>query len=170
VAARRSDREVSLRHIAKVLLVAALAGFPAGAQALFGAPGGVCFSSETTTYRVVTDAPQPDYSVRIAGANEAADLRVQVIDQAELADFVLVDDPDDAEATNCANAPHGIKTLAVSPTAPAPDLTISMASPSAQADTAKYRIFVRSEKFTPAQAAALFAVLVKTAPRAFAGK
>jgi len=159
-----------LRHVTTALFAAALAGFPAGAQALFGAPGGVCFSSETTTYRVVTDAARPDYSVRIAPANEAVDLRVQMIDQAELADFVLVDDPDDAEATSCANAPNAIKTLAVSPNAPAPDLTISVTTHAAPADAAKYRIFLRSEKFTPAQAAALFAVLVKTAPRAFAGR
>jgi hypothetical protein len=79
-----------------------------------------------------------------------ATVRVRIVDSAEAADFVVVDDVDGGETSACeANAATRFVTISASPAGDAPVIHLSQDGP------ANYRIFVRSKTFTPRDAAAL---------------
>ena len=67
---------------------------PAAAHSTFApVPDSLCFASGATTYQIARNAAAPDFRIRIADASvRAPDLRMQLVDRAEIADFVLVDD------------------------------------------------------------------------------
>ena len=80
----------------------------------------------------------------------AATVRVQISDNAEAADFTVVDDMDSSEAGACtANAATRLVAISATPSASEPVIYLSQDGP------ADYRIFVRSKTFSARDAAAL---------------
>jgi hypothetical protein len=77
-------------HLAALLLFAA--AIPAAATAsFFTSSEKPCFIAGSTGYRV-SDSAAANVTVRIDNAAAMPDLRLQLIDDAAAADFVLVDD------------------------------------------------------------------------------
>jgi hypothetical protein len=154
------------RKIAILLLFAA--AVPATAQTFGFSLGtsarGVCLSIGAATYRVSASAAAPDYTVRVGPNELSPDMRVHLTTIADEADFVLVDD---GEAPRCdTRAASVTKTVKVSAEATAPDLIVGLAPASA----ADYRVYVRSERLSPAAAAALFAVTRRLPGRGLAAR
>jgi hypothetical protein len=79
-----------------------------------------------------------------------ASVRVQIVDRAEIADFAMVDDLDEAETSACsASARTRHVAIATTPSISDPLIYLS------RDDGADYRIFVNSKTFSPRDAAAL---------------
>jgi hypothetical protein len=99
----------------------------------------------------IADLPwQAQLHVSFTDDPALATVRVQIADSADAADFVVVDDVDDAETSACeANTATRLVAISASPTGDAPVIHLSQTGP------AHYRIFVRSKTFTPRDAAAL---------------
>lgn len=138
-----------------VLLLLAVA-VPATAQT-FGfsiseAVPSVCLAIGDTTYRIASGNIHADYTVRIDPAAPTPDLRIQLAETADMADFVFVDDGD--APARCPRGASGIKSVRADAAAPAPDLVLGLATSAMPAD---YRIFVRSRFLAPETAAMLFA-------------
>jgi hypothetical protein len=117
-----------------------------------------CFTAGSVTYRVSTGASTPDYRVKIdsgaADPHSAPDLRIQLVDSVESADFALVDGFS-GDAGTCASAGH-IKTVqVVGETSPA-DVTLRLSGDPTEADL---KLFVHSERLGERDAAALFAAM-----------
>jgi hypothetical protein len=123
-----------------------------------------CLSIGEAAFRVAGNGSRADYTVRIDPAAPMPDLRIQIAETADAADFVFVDDGD--VAPRCEQGRAGIKSVQVDTTAPAPDLVVGAATSATPAD---YRIFVRSRWLAPDTAAALFAAAHIPA-RTLAGK
>ena len=79
-----------------------------------------------------------------------ATVRVQISDNAEAADFAVIDDIDTAEASACES--HSTPQLVAISTTPSPSEPVIYLSTEGPAD---YRIFVRSKSFSARDAAAL---------------
>ena len=79
-----------------------------------------------------------------------ATVRVSIADSAEAADFVVIDDIDNAEAGGCQTNPSTqLVSISAYPTASEPVIYLSADGP------ADYRIFVHSKTFSAREAAAL---------------
>jgi fructose-specific component phosphotransferase system IIB-like protein len=109
-----------------------------------------CLSIGDASYRVTTGMLGADLTVRIDPAAAAPDIRVQLAETADEADFVFVDDGDAQPSCGGARA----KTVKIDAAASSPDLVVAFAAVTAPAD---YRIYVRSRWLSPEAAAALFA-------------
>ncbi|MBX9842082.1 MAG: hypothetical protein K2Z80_09785 [Xanthobacteraceae bacterium] len=145
----------SMRKV--VILVAALA-VPAAAYAMKAAPKQpLCFASGASTYQIVASATAPDYRIRIDAEAARPDLRMQLVDRAENADFVLVDDFSGNEPSTCKSATP-IRTVTLDAAAGTPDVTVHL---SADAKGADYRLYVHSARFSQRDAAALLAAMWK---------
>jgi hypothetical protein len=107
-----------------------------------------CIAIGGTTWRIASGAA--NVTVAFAGTAAAPDVRIQFAETSEQADFVFVDD---GMPASCQNDP-AIRTVAVAPNVAEPDLTVGFASRSQAAD---YRVYVRSQRFSPEAVAALFA-------------
>lgn len=135
-------------------LLAALAIAPAAAYPLlFPSRVAPCFSFGGTQYRI-TSAAEADYRIRIedAGApvdSSLPDMRVQLVDAADDADLVLIDESAGAVCTNTS-----IRTIRVDAAEPRPDLTVRLSR-----EPADHKLYVRSASFSQHEAAGLFAVL-----------
>jgi hypothetical protein len=143
---------VKLGRLQKTAILTLLFAAPVAAGGTFHlqAP---CFSDGTRAYRVIERA-SPDYRVRIDNAALRPDLRMRLVESAEIADFVLTDGAQDAAA--CREA-AGVRTIAlVGREGKAADVTIAL---SAQADGDGLGLYVNSSRFSPEAAAALFAVM-----------
>jgi hypothetical protein len=140
------------------VLIAALA-VPAAAHSTF-APSkqNLCFASGATTYQLARDAAAPDFRIKIAAGSDRPDLRMQLVDRAEIADFVLVDDFSTDEPPPCRSATP-IRTVALDADAAKPDVTVRL---SAAADASDYKIYVHSVRFSQQDAAAILAAMWKT--------
>lgn len=137
-------------RIAALLVLAA--AIPAtAASSFFTASEKPCFAAGAASYRISHGAAA-DITVRIDNAAAQPDLRMQIIDDAAAADFVLVDDGDRAACTSA------VRSIRLDSAAAKADLTVSLSR--APAD---YKIYVRSTGFSQQDAAALFAVLWQTA-------
>src|SRR5712671_4230239 len=146
----------------KCALLGLVAAVPAAAHALLLPTTNPCFTSGTATYRISAAAPAPDYRVRIDNAAAQPDLRVGLVDQPEIADFVLVDDLGDACA---ASTPP--KTIRVDAGEMLPDLTVSLSQIGAT-DASDFKLYVRSARFSQEDAAALFGVMWRSRSRSLA--
>ncbi len=146
-------------RIRKTLVLAAVLVAPAAAHSTLTAPESLCFASGAATYRISHTAPTPDYRVRIDNAATRPDLRMQLVDRPEIADFVLADDFGPAESTACRSS-LPLKTVKVdtAATAMAADVTVALSAEAANPD---YRIYVHSVRFSHQDAAALLAVTWK---------
>ena len=149
----------------KCALLGLVAAVPAAAHALLLPTTNPCFTSGTATYRISAAAPAPDYRVRIDNAAAQPDLRVGLVDQPEIADFVLVDDLDAVQGNACA-APTP-KTIRVDAGETLPDLTVSLSQIGA-ADASDFKLYVRSARFSQEDAAALFGVMWRSRSRSLA--
>jgi hypothetical protein len=115
---------------------------PAAAHSTFAPTReSLCFASGATTYQIARNAPAP----------------MQLVDRAELADFVLVDDFSGREQTPCRSATP-IRTVTVDADMAKPDVTIALSADSALPD---YKIYVHSVRFSQQEAAALLAAMWK---------
>jgi hypothetical protein len=109
-----------------------------------------CISAGLTTMQMAWLPWQADLHVAFTEKPELATVRVQLVDQSDLADFVVTDDVAGIEDTSCSASGEG-RRVAIVGKAGRGEPTIYL-STQANAD---YRIFVRSGSFTPEQAAAL---------------
>jgi hypothetical protein len=150
----------------KCALLGLVAAVPAAAHALLLPTTNPCFTSGTATYRISAAAQAPDYRVRIDNAAAHPDLRVGLVDQPEIADFVLVDDLDVVQGNACA-APMPPKTIRVDAGEMLPDLTVSLSQIGA-ADASDFKLYVRSARFSQEDAAALFGVMWRSRSRSLA--
>lgn len=143
-----------------VVLIAAIA-VPAAAHSMFAPKESPCFASGAATYRLAPNASSPDYRIKIAGHAPRADLRMQLVDRAETADFVLVDDFGTAEPGACRSATP-IRTVKLDADTHAADVTVNLSADAAGAD---YKIYVHSVRFSQQDAAALLAAMWKANQR-----
>ena len=83
-------------HVAALLVLAA--AIPAAtAASFFASSDKPCFIAGATGYRI-SDSASANVTVRIDNAAAKPDLRLQLVDDAAAADFVLVDDGDAVNA------------------------------------------------------------------------
>src|SRR5688572_2148854 len=99
-------------RIRKSLILLAVITVPAAAHSTFTLNDELCFASGTATYRLAPRAAAPDYRVRIDNAAANPDLRMQLVDQPELADFVLADDFG-AQPGNACRSPAPVRTIVI---------------------------------------------------------
>ena len=93
---------------------------------------------------------QAQLHVSFTNDPKLATVRVQISDNAEAADFTVIDDIDDAEAGACeGNAVPQLVAISRNPSSSDPVIYLSQGGPS------DYRIFVQSRTFSPRDAAAL---------------
>lgn len=126
----------------------ALAGVVAGNELVPSAQP--CIALSGISLQIATGPWQSQLRVSFTDDPAAATVRVQLVDRADIADFVVTDDIDTADAESCGatNQPKfvGITTHA---TATEPVIYLS------QDGGADYRIFVQSRTFSAHDAAAL---------------
>ena len=149
-----------IRLLAALLLAIAI---PATAQTFdfsIGASAPACLAIGHASYRAVPNSVRADYSVRLDSAAAAPDIRIRIVDSADAADFVFVDDGDAPPA--CQHRGAAVKTVKIATTAA--DLVAGIAG----AEPADHRIYVRSRWLSPETAVALFAAA--HAPRTLAGR
>ena len=139
-----------MKRIALVALLVLLS-VPATAGSLFP-DAKPCFIAGNAGYQI-SDSAAGAIIVRIDNAAAQPNLRMQLVDDAGSADFVLVDDADTIDACKGIAA---IKTIRLDPAAAHADLTVSLSR-----EPADFKIFVRSDVYTEQDAAALFAVIWK---------
>lgn len=120
-----------------------------------------CFAASDATYKLSPYDDAADYTVRIDNAAVSPSLRMQIVDDPAAADFVLVDDGD---ASAACKAAASIKTIRVDATATEPDVTVAMTRTAAD-----YKVFVKSSNFSEQDAAALFAVIWRSARKTGSG-
>ncbi len=142
------------------LIAAALLVLPAAAVAhstFTPQQRGACFVSGAATYQVVSGATAPDVRVRLTEDIASADLRLLIVDSAELADFVLVDDLTATPSQPCRSATP-IRTVALEEAdSRQPDVTVSL---SVRVPEGPYTsIYVHSARFSHHDAAALLAAM-----------
>jgi hypothetical protein len=140
------------RHWQIALL--ALVAVPAAAQALLGAAKTPCFAANGAVYQL-SNFGTADYRVMITHADARADLKIVLVEDPAIADFVIADDEAQEDACRAATR---IRTIAVD--GHPPDLTVSLAI---VGDTPDLRLYVHSARFSPEDAAALAAVMWRSA-------
>jgi hypothetical protein len=143
-----------MKRMQKSVLLGLVLAVPVAAQA-FLPPKHLCFSAGAAAYQLSASARDPDFKVRVDKSAAHPDLRMQLVEDATIADFVLVDDLDATDANACPGA-ASLKTIRVDGDEQRPDLTISLA---ADADAADFKLYVRSARFSREDAAALFGVM-----------
>jgi hypothetical protein len=136
-----------LNIVASVVPLAIVALFARGE--LLGGPR-PCIEVAGTTVQIAALSRQADLHVSFTKNPSEATVRVQVSDNAEAADFAVIDDIDTAEAGACerSTAPR-LVAISRRPSASDPVIYLSRDGP------ADYRIFVSSKSFSPLDAAAL---------------
>jgi hypothetical protein len=123
-----------------------LAGLFARSELLPGARP--CIEAGGSALQIAETPWHADLHVAFTEYPPAATVRVQIVDTAESADFVMVDDADSAEANACSGAPRFV-AIAAYPSVSVPVIYLSTEG------GADYRIFVRSKTFSLREAAAL---------------
>jgi len=136
-----------LKILASVVPLAIVALFARGE--LSGGPR-PCIEIAGTTVQIAALPWQADLHVGFTSNPSEATVRVQVSDNAEAADFTVIDDIDTAEAGACerSTAPR-LVAISRRPSASDPIIYLSRDGP------ADYRIFVSSKSFSLLDAAAL---------------
>jgi hypothetical protein len=149
-----------VNRIQKTLVLIAAIAVPAAAHSTFAPPASLCFASGSTTFRLAPDAAAPDYRIRIERSAAQADLRMQLVDRAELADFTLVDDFKTPQGTTC-QSPAPIQTVKIDNSVSTPDVVVSLAADAG----ADYKVYVHSVRFSQQDAAAMLAAMWKANQR-----
>ena len=150
-----------MNRIQKVLILVAAVAVPAAAHSTFApTKEALCFASGATTYQIARNAPSPDFRIKIGDAARP-DLRLQLVESAEMADFVLVDDFSGKEQAPCRSSTP-IRTVTLDAEAAKPDVTVNLSADTSASD---YKIYVHSVRFSQQDAAALLAAMWKTNQR-----
>ncbi len=143
-------------RIRKTLVLAAVIGTPVAAHStLRPAPEPLCFTSGTAVYRVAPASAAADIRVRIDNGATRPDLRIELADRPDTADFVLADDHARGPGGGCRAAAQ-VRTVKVDSQTSTPDVTVSLGRDLAAAD---YRIYVHSARYSHQDAAALLAAI-----------
>jgi hypothetical protein len=150
-----------MRHTKAALALLIVIGVPAGAKTFIRPSAEKCFASDSAIYRFTSATDRADTTVRIAGNMSTPDVTMQVTESPELADFILIDDKENADACR-RNSRAPARTINLDPAAARPDLTVRL---SAEPQPAEYKIYVRSATFSIEEAAALFAVMMSSTRR-----
>ena len=156
-----------MSRLRKGAILLLLAGAPAAALPLLGSSlspsRALCFTNGPVTYRLAPGAAAADYRLRIDNTAAHPDLRVRLVERAELADFTWVDDPGVAEDGDCSTA-GVLRTVQIVTAGKPSDLTIAVSQEGAEAD---FALFVHSARVARQDAAALFALMrhVDTHPK-----
>jgi hypothetical protein len=109
-----------------------------------------CIAVGDTPVQIASMPWQAELHVSFTDDPSLATVRVQILDSAEAADFVVIDDIDSSEAGACpANTTARLVSISASPSAGEPVIYLSPEGP------ADYRVFVRSRTFSARDAAAL---------------
>jgi hypothetical protein len=109
-----------------------------------------CIAIGDTSVQIADLPWQAQLHVSFTDDPALATVRVQIAESADGADFAVVDDPDNAEATACeVNPATRFVTISTNPTGDTPVIHLTKNGP------ANYRVFVQSQSFTPRDAAAL---------------
>jgi hypothetical protein len=109
-----------------------------------------CIEIAGTTVQIAALSWQADQHVGFTSDPSQATVRVQVSDNAEAADFTVIDDIETTETGACeSSAPPRLVAISRTPTAADPVIYLSKDGP------ADYRIFVTSKSFSLFDAAAL---------------
>jgi len=145
-------------RVRKTLVLVAVIAVPAAAHSTFAPNDELCFASGTATYRPSLNAMSPDYRVKIDNSAPHPDLRMQLVDRPELADFVLADDFGAAPGNAC-RSPAPLKTIKIDSETRSPSVTVSLSPGTAAPD---YKVFVHSVRYSHQDVAAMLAVLWKT--------
>jgi hypothetical protein len=109
-----------------------------------------CIEAGGLSVQLATAPWHADLHVAFTDDPLAATVRVQIVDNVETADFVVVDDVDNADSGACEAGPAA-RFVAIA-AYPSPSQPIIYLSRDGEAD---YRIFVRSKTFSARDAAAL---------------
>jgi hypothetical protein len=155
-----------VNRIQKTLILVAAVALPAAAHSTFAPTREtLCFASGATTYQIARNAPSPDFRIKIADtlatSDAQPDLRMRLVDSAEKADFVLVDDFSAGDPAPCRSSTP-IRTVALDADTAKPDVTVTLSADAALSD---YKIYVHSVRFSQQDAAALLAAMWKTDQR-----
>jgi len=151
-----------VRHIRILAGLTLAVALPAAAHTFAFSPGSAaeaCLAIGNTTYRLARGAA--DVTGRIEPSAVAPNVRIQLAETPDEADFILVDDG----APPACGAAANVKNVSIAPGITAVDLVVGFASGSAPAD---YRIYVRSRWIALETVAALFAA-AHMPPRRLAG-
>src|SRR5882757_753040 len=136
-----------LKILASVVPLAIVALFARG-EFLTGPRA--CIEIAGTSVQIATLSWQAHRHVSFTSDPSRATVRVQVSDNAEAADFTVIDDVDTAETGACqSKTPPQLVAISTHPSADEPIIYLSQDGP------ADYRIFVHSKSFSARDAAAL---------------
>jgi hypothetical protein len=125
-----------------------LVGFVAGGELLPGTQP--CISLGNASLQMATAPWQSQLHVSFTDDPAAATVRVQLVERADIADFVVVDDMSTPDADSCTiNQDTRFVSIADHASMSEPIIYLS------KDDGADYRIFVQSRTFTAREAAAL---------------
>jgi hypothetical protein len=125
-----------------------LVGFVAGGELLPGPQP--CISVGNTSLQMATAPWQSQLRVSFTDNPAAATVRVQLVERADIADFVVVDDMNTPDAESC-TVTGDTRFISIAAHASAAEPIIYLSKD----DGADYRIFVQSRTFTAREAAAL---------------
>jgi hypothetical protein len=142
-----------MERLPKILILLLIAGIPAAAPPLFSPSPHLCFTAGSVTFQVLPRG-RSDYRVKIVSGSANPDLRIQLVDRVDDADFAFVDDVGAAPAGNC-SAAGTLKTVKVVEEGPF-DVSVGL---SAQAGDADAKLFVHSARLAHQHAAALIAAM-----------
>lgn len=149
-----------IRKMLVLLSVVAVPAAGAAAHSYFGSNDNIadnlCFANGAATYQI-SAVSTPDYRVRFDKTAAEADLRMQLVDRPEIADFVLADDFGPSPGSACRSTVP-VKTVKVDPESNKPDVTVAITP-----EDADYKVYVHSARFSHQHAAALLAVMWKVA-------
>jgi hypothetical protein len=136
-----------LKFLASVIPLAVVAFFARGE---FPAGPRPCIAVGETSVRMASISWQAQQRVSFTADPARATVRVQIAENADAADFTVIDDIDTADSGACeTTAPPQLVAISRNPSASEPVIYLSAESP------ADYRIFVRSRIFSTRDAAAL---------------
>jgi hypothetical protein len=145
-------------RLRKSLILLAVIAVPAAAHSTFAPEDELCFASGSAIYRLSQKASSPDIRVKIDNAAQRPDLRMQLVDRPEIADFVLADDYGSASNNTC-KSPAPMKVIKIDDETSSPDIIVSLGAGDTLPD---YRVYVHSVRFSHRDVAALLAALWKT--------
>jgi len=141
----------------RILLLILIAACPAGAQTVLTRAPGPCFATDSMSYQIAGAPSASDYRVMIAAGLDRPHLRMQPVDRAETADFVLIDDRE-TEARACKPGAR-IKTVGLTADPGSADIRVGLTDQSGDGTVPHYRLYLRSSRFSLPEAAAILAVM-----------
>ncbi len=147
-----------MERIRKTLILLALFAILPAAHSTVTPQKNLCFASGSATYQLAPAATEADYRVRIDNAARNPDLRIQMVDRPELADFVLADDYGAPSENLACRSTVPAKTVKIDGKTPKPHVTVQLSPDTAEPDL---KVYVHSVRYSHQDAAALLAATWK---------